>query len=93
MVAAKPVASIGDIVLFHHPEDKQDWPAMVLAVEALEPVEPDGKVEHQYLLQVFRARANHWGWYSPGVGFGGFSPLPQHDLHHHPDAKRFEPVQ
>lgn len=61
----------GDIVMYHHNQDGEDWPAMVLKVDMVEPI--DGPPYEHVYLQVFRGRGNEWPRAIEGTTPGTFS--------------------
>jgi hypothetical protein len=48
------------MVMYHHPEDQRDWPAMILDVGDDVQINDEGDIGPECYLQVFRPRAPEW---------------------------------
>jgi hypothetical protein len=91
----------GAIVMYHHPEDGVQWPALILEVVATYPdvastddvvgalvhgeADPPGTV-YECLLQVFRPRGNFWTRCGEGEKPGQWSLFWTAPEYHHIDT-------
>lgn len=70
-MTADRIIQVGTQVLYHHPDDGHDYPALICAIRY-----PSGETGNETLtanLTIFRPGRIEWKWASQGIHYGGWS--------------------